>query len=68
MNEQQQLSTQLYYLCVRYEKAEAAGQPVIELAKEIVNLRDRIAALKREQAILQPLAPAREANGDILWA
>lgn len=68
MNELQQLSALLYRLTVEYEKAEQAGQPVIELALQIGHLRDRIAALKREQAILQPPAPAREADGDILWA
>lgn len=62
------LATQLYDLCIQYEKAEAAGQPVIELAEQIGALRDRLAALRRDSAILQPPAPAREADGDILWA
>lgn len=64
----QELSKQLYYLYVQYEDAEQAGQPVIELAKEIASLRDRIAELRRERAILQPPPVNREANGDILWA
>ncbi len=67
-NELQQLSDLLYWCFVEYEAAEQAGQPVIELAKEIGNLRDRIAELRREQAILQPPAVSREANGDIIWA
>lgn len=68
MNELQQLSEQLYRLSCRYEQAEQAGQPVIELAKQIGALRDRLTELRRDSAILQPPAPAREADGDILWA
>lgn len=68
MNELQQLSEQLYRLSCRYEQAEQAGQPVIELAKQIGALRDRLTELRREQAILQPPPVNREADGDILWA
>lgn len=63
-----ELAKQLYELLIQFELAEKAGEPVIGLAKQISELRDRIAALKREQAILQPPTVNREPDGDILWA
>lgn len=63
-----ELAKQLHELSIQFEIAEKDGKPVIDLANQISALRDRIAALQREQAILQPPTINREADGDILWA
>lgn len=63
-----ELAKQLYELSIQFELAEKDGKPVIDLANQISALRCGHAALKREQAILQPPTVNREADGDILWA
>lgn len=76
-----ELAKQLYELRIKFEEAESAGQPTIELAQQIAVLSERIAQAKpaptqlpwaqvdsHEKAILQAAPIRREANGDILYA